>query len=65
MAKKRTLRMKTYTLVERAVESGLLGGWHRAHKHTQTPTPEQIHEEQLRYVMLDLDEVVQFDEDGL
>lgn len=63
--KKLTLQPDVYAIVQRAVEEGLLGGWHRAHKHTGTPTMETLLEEQERYVMLALEEVIRFPEVAL
>lgn len=36
------LRVDIYRLVSDAVEDGITSGWYRAHKHTDTPTPEFI-----------------------
>jgi hypothetical protein len=36
------LQVDTYRLVSQAVEDGVTSGWYRAHKHTDTPTPEAI-----------------------
>ncbi len=57
------LRFKSYTLIERAVEEGLPGGYYKAHKHTDKPTEAQIFEQQLHYVMLNLEDILQFGND--
>ena len=62
MAAKRKVQLKcnTYTIVERAVEEGVVWGWNRAHKHTDTPSEEYIKEQIAYYVMLSLEEAVKF-----
>lgn len=36
------MRPDLYKLVLRCVEDGIEHGWHRAHKHVENPTPEEI-----------------------
>lgn len=55
---KAELKFRTYTLVERAVEEGINGGWMKAHKHTNTPRAEDVKERIREYVMLALDEIL-------
>lgn len=33
---------KVWPLLEDAVEAGIAYGWHRAHKHVETPEPDAI-----------------------
>lgn len=56
-----TVRVRTYSLVDRAVEEGLECGWRRAHKHTDTPEPDAIREAQLMAIMGAICEVIDFD----
>lgn len=56
------MKWKSYVLMETAIEDGLAGGWRRAHKHTDTPTPEAVQHEQLQYIMNALCEILDFDE---
>ena len=55
------LRPKIYALLDTAVESGIAYGWTRAHKHTDTPTEDQIKDEIHRAVMNDIAEWFEFD----
>jgi len=58
------IRFKTYNLIERAIEEGLEYGYHRAHKHTDNPNEHAlIHEMQLA-IMLELSEIIDFNEEG-
>jgi hypothetical protein len=43
-------------LVFEAIEEGLRGGWHKAHKHTNTPDLEEVIERQLDYISLAFEE---------
>jgi hypothetical protein len=36
------MRARDYEILRRAVEEGIARGWTRAHKHTETPTPEEV-----------------------
>lgn len=56
-----TIRIRSvYGLVEQAVEGAILGGYRRAHKHTDTPDAETIQEEIRRSVMNELCELLDF-----
>lgn len=59
--KRLPLAFQSYAVVEDAVEVGLRLGYHRAHKHTDTPYEEIILEHMEREVMTALCEVVDFD----
>lgn len=54
--------LRPYDLVSEAVESGIAWGWQRAHKHTDTPTEEQVKDQIHRHVMNEICEVVDFEE---
>ena len=43
--------------IREAIAHGLQGGWHKAHKYQDHPTPEFIWEWQARYIDLNLDEL--------
>ena len=51
------LQVDIYKLVSRAVENGVASGWHRAHKHTETPGQEEIKWQIENAVMNELSEV--------
>lgn len=59
------MRVKTYAVLQRALEEGYRLGWNRAHKHTDTPSPELIEENVLREIGNAIDEVFHFDNDEL
>jgi len=54
------IKVKTYTIIEEAVERGIRYGYKRAYKHTDNPTEEQMIQEILLAAMSCLDEVVEF-----
>lgn len=56
------MKVKTYVILERAIEEGVARGWNRAHKHVENPTPEHIMAEILQAVMVDICNVFSFDE---
>jgi hypothetical protein len=58
-----TIRAKAYPLKREAVEVGLRLGWHRAHKHTERPTPDAIQEAQEQAVMTEISERFSFSDD--
>lgn len=55
------MKVKTYTVLERAIEEGIAYGYRRAFKHTETPSEEAIKSEILNSVMNSISEVVDFD----
>ena len=59
---KNNMRIKAYTVVERAVEEGVAMGYNRAHKHTNAPG-DAIKEHVQREVMTALCEIMDFDEE--
>lgn len=61
---KASIKIKAYTIISQAVENGILYGWNRAHKHTDTPGEEHIKEQIYNAIMNDLCDVVDFD-DGM
>ena len=71
MAKKTTkkklevncLRVNVYEVLSRAIESGLLFGYKRAHKHTETPSEDMMLEAQRQAIMTEVCEVFSFFDD--
>lgn len=57
-----TIRVRTYPIIDEAVEAGVKYGWNRAHKHVEDPEGEQIIEAIHDAVMGALCEVLVFDE---
>ena len=56
------IKLKTYTIIERAVEEGSAYGLNRAHKHTDEPSRDHMATEIERAVMESLNEVIDFDD---
>jgi hypothetical protein len=56
------MKPNSYLLIERCIEVGLKGGWHKAHKHTDHPTPEQVWDTQLSCIMAKVTEWFLFEE---
>lgn len=59
------MRVKSYRVLQRALEEGFEWGWQRAHKHTDKPTEAMIRENVLREIGNAIDEVFHFDSDEL
>lgn len=55
--------MKVYSILSDAVEQGIHRGLYRAHKHTDTPSLEAIHEAIHAAVMGEIVEIFDFDDD--
>lgn len=53
-----------YKLIEKCVEDGVAYGIHRAYKHNDTPTPEQIQEKIQQGVMHEICEWFEFEPKG-
>jgi hypothetical protein len=54
------MKVKTYTVVSRAIEEGIARGYRRARKHTDNPEPEAIKESIYNEVMNALCDVIEF-----
>ncbi len=54
--------MRVYRILSEAVDCGILRGFNRAHKHTDTPSPEAIQEAIHSAVMGEIVEIFNFDE---
>lgn len=57
------MRVKTYAILDRAVEEGIRLGWNRAHKHVENPDQTQIEDQIHQAVMGSICEVFKFDDD--
>jgi hypothetical protein len=53
--------VNVYSVLLDRVESGVLRGWNRAHKHTNTPDEETIKDEILNAIMGDICEYFKFE----
>lgn len=56
------LKVNVYSVLEDCIETGIDGGFNKAHKHTDNPTEQQLKEEILRYIMLQISEKFVFDD---
>lgn len=54
------MRIKIYKLIEQIVEQGTDAGYHRAHKHTDTPNEETIKNCIEQYIMSGFDDYFEF-----
>ena len=55
-----SIKVRTYTLLSRAIEEGVEYGLRRAYKHTDRPDHEDFLREIMNAVMLNIDEVFVF-----
>jgi len=60
---KQHVHVNLYQLISDAVERGLEIGWRRAHKHTETPDPQHVQQQQHDEIMNQLSEFVVFNEE--
>ena len=51
-----------YGKLQQAIEQGIADGWHRAHKHTDTPTADTIKDAVLNYIMLEVCDAFSFED---
>ena len=58
-----TVRVKTYSLMQNAIEIGVTRGWRRAHKHTDTPDELCICAAIENAILEEIDERFEFDSD--
>ena len=56
-----TVRVKTYSLMQNAIEIGVTRGWRRAHKHTDTPDELCICDAIENAILEEIDERFEFD----
>lgn len=57
-----SIKVRTYTLLSRAIEEGVEYGLRRAYKHTDKPDNDTFLREIMNAVMLNIDEVFVFPE---
>jgi hypothetical protein len=60
-----SLRVRTYALLERAIEDGAERGWLRAHKDVDSPDVEAIHEAIRECVLFEVMEYFECDDDAM
>lgn len=58
------MKPKLRVILERAIEDGVKRGWHRAHKHDDTPDPQYIQDCIEEGVWSELNEVFDFESDA-
>ena len=56
------MRVRAYTVLQRAVEEGVAYGWRRAHKHTATPDESAIQDEIVTGILNEVCEYFDFDD---
>jgi hypothetical protein len=56
------MKAKEYNLIAQCVETGVMLGWNRAHKHTDTPDPDTIRNAIEQAVLNEICEWFDFDE---
>lgn len=56
------MKVREYTLLSECVERGVQVGWTRAHKHTNTPSFDQLHSAITDAVMLSVAEYFVFED---
>jgi hypothetical protein len=57
------MKAKTYQLIQECVENGVQLGFNRAHKHTDTPSDEELQNKIIDSVMIEICEWFSFNED--
>jgi hypothetical protein len=63
VSEKGGMRVRTYAVLQRAVEEGVTAGNRRAYKHTDTPSPEAVEEHITREVLNSICEWFSFDQE--
>jgi hypothetical protein len=58
----KNLKLKTYEIIERAVEEGISYGLKRAYKYEENPSQDHIATEIENAVMFSLTEIIDFDD---
>jgi hypothetical protein len=57
------MKAKTYQLIQECVENGVQLGFNRAHKHTDTPSDDELQNKIIDSVMMEICEWFSFNED--
>ena len=55
------IKVNLYSILEEAIERGTRYGYHRAFKHTDNPTEDQIIDDVLQNIMTEVCGVIDFD----
>ena len=55
------MKVKTYSVIDRAVVDGVNYGWNRAHKHTNSPSEDEIKQQIMMAVMQEICEWFDFE----
>ena len=55
------MKVKTYAVIDRAVIDGVNYGWNRAHKHTNSPSEDEIKQQMMLAVMQEICEWFDFE----
>lgn len=58
----KSIKFRFYDIVQRAVEEGVAYGYHRAHKHSDSPNENQMKQEVEQAVMFALSEIIDFED---
>jgi len=57
------LKVNVYRVLDDCIANGISAGWNKAHKHTDTPPEDEIKRQIHLYVMLEVSEYFEFDDD--
>jgi hypothetical protein len=57
------MQVKEYNVLVDCVERGVVMGWNRAYKHSDTPTTAYVHEQIADAVLLEISEYFTFNND--
>lgn len=60
----RVRRKNIYDVFAECIEQGITAGWEHAHKHTNTPAPNEVRAEIYSAIMLAVSEQFEFSNDG-
>lgn len=55
------MKARTFPVLDQCIETGIRLGWNRAHKHTDTPTPENVQQAISAAIWNELYEWFEFD----
>lgn len=58
------MKVKSYVILQRAIEEGYKRGYSRAHKYVEVPQPEALEEEILNTIMGEICDVFSFDDES-
>lgn len=58
------MKVRTYSVIDRAVTDGINYGWNRAHKYTDSPSEDEIKQQMMIAVMHEMCEWFDFETGG-